>query len=196
MGVLIPYFEKNSHPYKGRQRIIKWPPICSSPSSSHFQLMASLVSSVVQLPSHVRLFATCGLQHARPPCPSPSPGVCPSLCSLHQWCHPTISSSDALFPLCPWSFPSSGTFPVSHLFISDNWNTGASASVLPVNIQGWSPLRLTGLILLSRELSWVFSSTTLWRHHLYLSLIYWHINMCRKVHKFKKCIWIQKHILT
>ena len=137
-----------------------------------------------------------GLHHIRPSCPSPSPGVCPSLCSLHQWCHPTISSSDALFPLCPWSFPSSGTFPVSHLFISDNWNTGASASVLPVNIQGWSPLRLTGLILLSRELSWVFSSTTLWRHHLYLSLIYWHINMCRKVHKFKKCIWIQKHILT
>ena len=125
MGVLIPYFEKNSHPYKGRQRIIKWPPICSSPSSSHFQLMASLVSSVVQLPSHVRLFATCGLQHARPPCPSPSPGVCPSLCSLHQWCHPTISSSDALFPLCPWSFPLSGTFPVSHLGLNPNfWCAG------------------------------------------------------------------------
>ena len=88
-----------------------------------------------------------GLQHTRPPCPSPSPGVCPSSCSLHQWCCPAISSCEALFSFCPQPFPASGTFPMSHLFTSDDQTTGASASasILPVNIQGWSPLRLTGL---------------------------------------------------
>ena len=93
----------------------------------------------------------------------------PSSCSLHRWSHPTISSSDALFS-CPHSLPASGTFPVSHLFASDDQNTeaSASASVLPVNIQGWSPLRLTGLIsLLSKGLSEVFSSTTVQRHRFF-----------------------------
>ena len=77
---------------------------------------------------------------------SPSPRVCPSSCSLHWWCHPAISSSDDLFSFYPWSFPASGTFPMSHLFESGDQNTGTSvsASVLPVNIQGWSHLRLTG----------------------------------------------------
>ena len=108
-----------------------------------------------------------GLQHALPPCPSPSPGVCISSCSLHQWCGPAISSSDALFSFCPLSFLASGTFSVSCLFASDDQNTRASssASVLPVNIQGWSSLRLTGLIsLLSKGLSGIFSSTTVQRH--------------------------------
>ena len=110
----------------------------------------------------------CGLQLTRPPCPSPSPGVCSSSCSLHQWCHPAISSSDTLFSFYPQSFPASGTFPLSHLFVSDNQNPGASASVLPVNIQGWSPLKLTGLIsLLSKGLSTVFSDTTVWRHQFF-----------------------------
>ena len=102
-----------------------------------------------------------GLQHARPPCPSLFPGVCPSSCLLHQWCRPAILSSDALFSSCPQSFPAPGTFPMSRLFVSDDQNTraSASASVLPVNIQGWSPLRLTGFIsLLSKGLSGVFSS--------------------------------------
>ena len=78
-----------------------------------------------------------GLQHSRPLCPSPSPRRCPSWCSLHQWCHPAISSSDALSSSCPQSFPKSGTFPMNHLFTSDDQNTGvsASASVLPVNIR-------------------------------------------------------------
>ena len=78
--------------------------------------------------------------------PSSSPGVCPSSCSLHHWCHPAVSSSEVLFSFCPQSFPESGTFPMSHLFASDDQNTGASGSalVLRVNIQGWSPLRLTG----------------------------------------------------
>ena len=108
-----------------------------------------------------------GLLHTSLPCPSPSPGIFPNSCSLYQWCHPTISSSDALFSFCPWSFPASGTFPQSQLFTSDDQNTGVLAwvSVSPVNIQGWSPLRLTGLIsLLTKKLSRVFSSTTVWRH--------------------------------
>ena len=89
----------------------------------------------------------CGLQCTRPPCPSPSPGACPSSCPLHQWCHPAISSSEAPF-FCPQSFPASGTSPMSQLFTSDDQNTGASAleSVLPTSIQSWFPLRLTGLM--------------------------------------------------
>ena len=87
------------------------------------------------------------LYYTRPLCPSPSPEVCPSSCPLHQWCHPAISSSGALFSFCPQSFPASGTFPMSLLFSSDDQHTGvwASASVLPMDIQGWFPLRLTGL---------------------------------------------------
>ena len=102
------------------------------------------------------------LQHARTHCSSPSPGICPSSCSLPWWCHPAFSSSEALFSFCPQSSPESGTFPMSCLFASDDQNTGASgsASVLLVNIQGWSPLRLTDLVsLLSKGLSGVVSST-------------------------------------
>ena len=111
-----------------------------------------------------------GLQHARPSCPSKSPGVCPSSCLLHQWCHPAISSSDALFSFCPQSFPASGTLPMSQLFTSDDQNAGVStsASFLPMNIQDWFPLGLTGLIsLLSKGLSGVFSSTTFWGHQFF-----------------------------
>ena len=109
-----------------------------------------------------------GLLHTSLPCPSPSPGIFPNSCSLYQWCHPTISSSDALFSFCPWSFPASGTFPMSCLFSSDDQNIGAwalaSVSVLSVKIQGWSPLRFTGLTsLLSKGLSGVFSSTSVRR---------------------------------
>ena len=96
-----------------------------------------------------------GLQHTRPPCPSPSPGICPRSCSLNWRCSPAISSSDALFSFCSQSFPASGTLSVSHLFASDGQNirTQHSASVYPMNIQGWSPLRLTSLIsLLSKGL--------------------------------------------
>ena len=112
------------------------------------------------------------LQHARSPCPSPLPEACPSLCSLHRRCHPAISPSDALFSFCPPSFPASGTFPMS-LFPSDDQNTGAlaSAPVLPVIIQGWFSLRLTGLIsLLSKRLSGIISSTTVQRHRFFGAL--------------------------
>ena len=78
-----------------------------------------------------------GLQHARPPCPSPTPGVYPNPCPLSQWCHPTISSSVVPFSSCPQSFPASGSFPMSQLFTSGGQSIGASASalVLPMNIQ-------------------------------------------------------------
>ena len=120
---------------------------------------------VAQLPSHVRLFGTHGLQHARLHCPSPSPRVCPSSHPLNQWCHPTISSSSAtLFSFGLQSFPASGSFPMSQFFASGSQTIGvsASASVLPMSIQGWVPLRLTGLIsLLSKGLPRIFSSTTI-----------------------------------
>ena len=90
-----------------------------------------------------------GLQHSRLPCPPLSPGFCPNSCPLSQWCHPTISSSVALFSSCLLSFPTSGSFPVSWLSISGGQSIGASASasalVLPMNIQSWFPLGLTGL---------------------------------------------------
>ena len=101
----------------------------------------------VQLLSRVRLFGTHGLQHARPPSPSPTPGVYPNLCPSSRWCHPTISSSVVPFSSCPQSFPASGSFPVSQLFASGGQSIGvsASASVLPMNTQDWSTLGWTKL---------------------------------------------------
>ena len=88
-----------------------------------------------------------GLQHAKLPCPSPSPRLCSNSCPFSRWCYLTVSSSAAPFSFCPQSFPASGSFPLSWLFSSDGQSIGASpsASVLPVNIQGWFPLRLTDL---------------------------------------------------
>ena len=108
-----------------------------------------------------------GLQHARLPCPSPSPGVSSNSCPLSQWCHPTISSSATLFS-CSLSFPASGSFPMSWLFTSGGQSIRASASFLAINIQGWFPLGLAGFIsLLSKRLSRVFSSTTVWKHQFF-----------------------------
>ena len=110
-----------------------------------------------------------GLQHTRPPCPSPMPGIYSHSCPLSRWCHTTISSSVVPFSSHLPSFPASGSLPMSQFFASGGRSTGASASVLSVNIQGWLPLGLTGLIsLLSKLLSGVFSSTTL---HLVLDSV-------------------------
>ena len=101
-------------------------------------------------------------QHARPPCPSPSPGVHSNSRPSSWWCHPTISSSVVPFSSCLQSFPASGSFPRSQFFTSGGQSIGvsASASVLPMNIQNWSPLGWTGLISLqSKGLSRVFSNT-------------------------------------
>ena len=109
-----------------------------------------------------------GLQHARLPCPSPSPRACSNSCPSSQWCHPTILSSVIPFSSCLQSFTASGSFLMSRLLASGRQSIGASASVLPVNIQDWLPLGLTGLTSLqSKGLSEVFSNTTFQEHHFF-----------------------------
>ena len=108
-----------------------------------------------------------GLQHARPPCSSQTPGVYPNSCPLSQWCHPTTSSSIVPFSSCPQSFAASGSFPMSQHFASGGWSIGVSAStsVLPMNTQDWSPLGWTGWISLQpKGLSRVFSNITVQKH--------------------------------
>ena len=110
------------------------------------------------------------LQHARPPSPSPSPGVYPNSCSLSQWCHPTISSSVVPFSSCLQSFPASESFQMSQLFTSGGQSirVAPSASVVPMNIQDWFPLGWTGWISLqSKGLSRVFSNTTIQKHQFF-----------------------------
>ena len=138
---------------------------------------------VVQSLSCVRLFATPWITARQLPCPSPSPGVSSNSCPLSQWCHPTISSSVALFSSCPQSFPASGSFPVSQLFTSGGQGIGASALVFPMNIQCWFPLGLTGLIfLLFRGLSRVFFSSTTARKHQFFGV--------------QSSLWSSSHIHT
>ena len=111
-----------------------------------------------------------GLQHARLPSPSPSPGGCSNSCALSQWCHPIISSSVVPFSCCLRSFPASGSFLMSQLFASGGQNIGASvsASILLMNIQDWFPLGFTDLISLqSQGLSRVFSNTTTQKHQFF-----------------------------
>ena len=111
-----------------------------------------------------------GLQHTRLPCPSPTPGACSNSCPSSQWCHPTISSSVIPFSSCPQSFPASGSFQMSQLFPSGGQSTGVSAltAVLPVNNQGWFPLRWTGWISLqSKGLSRLFSNTKLQKYQFF-----------------------------
>ena len=109
------------------------------------KLVSSQFSSVTQSRPTLR-FVLHVLQHARPPCPSPTPRTYSHSCPLSQWCHPTTSSSVAPFPSCFQSFPVLGSFPMSQFFESGGQSIGVSVSVLPMNIQNWSPLGLTGLI--------------------------------------------------
>ena len=131
------------------------------------------ISQVVLLFSHLVMSNSLQphrLQHTRLPSPSLSPRDCSNSCPLRQWCHPTISSSVIPFSSHLQSFPASGSFPMSQLFASGGQSTGvsASASVLPINIQDWFPLGLTGWIsLLSKGLSRIFSSTKVWKHHFF-----------------------------
>ena len=110
------------------------------------------------------------LQHARPPCPSQTPGVYSKFCSSSQWCHPAISSSVVPFSSCVQSFPASGSFPMSQLFTGGGQSIGvsASASVLPMNTQDLSPLGWTGWVFLkSKGQSRVFSNTTVQKHQFF-----------------------------
>ena len=109
-------------------------------------------------------------QHARPPCPSPTPGVHSNSRPLSQWCHSAISSSVIPFSSCSQSLPASGSFPMSQLFAWGGQSIGvsASASVLPMNTQDWFPLGWTGWIFLqSKGLERVFSSTTIQKHQFF-----------------------------
>ena len=128
---------------------------------SSVQFSRSVVSDSLQ--RHV-------LQHARPPCPSPSPGVHPNSCPSSRWCHPAISSSVIPFSSCPQSLPASESFPMNQLFAWGGQSIGVSAlaSVLPMNIQDWFPLGWTGEISLqSKGLSRVFSHTRVLKHQFF-----------------------------
>ena len=127
-------------------------------------------NSSVQSLSRAQFFATHGLQHTRLSCPSPTPGIYPNSCPLCQWGHSTFLSSVVPFSACLQSFPASGSFLMSQLFTSGGQTIGASASasVLPMNIRDWFPLRWTGLISLqSKRLSRVFSKTTVQKHQFF-----------------------------
>ena len=129
--------------------------------NSPVQFSCSLMSSSLQ---------PQGLQHARPPCPSPTPGVYSNSCPLSQWCHPTISSSVVPFFSCLQSFPASGSFQKSQFFTSGGQSivVSSSASVLPMHIKNWYPLGWTVLISLqSKGLSRVFSNTTFQKHQFF-----------------------------
>ena len=124
------------------------------------------------------------LQHIRPPCPSPTPGAYANSWPSSCWCHPAILSSVIPFSSCPQSLPASGSFPMSQLFAWGGQSTGvsASASVLPVNIQDWSPLGWTGSISLqSKGLSRVFSNTTIQKHQ-FLVLSFLHSPTLTSIH--------------
>ena len=128
---------------------------------SGYQISRSVVSNSLQ--PHES-------QHARPPYPSPTPGVHLDSCPSSQWCHPAISPSVIPFSFCPPSLPASESFPMSQLFTWGGQSIGvsASASVLPMNTQDWSPLEWTGWISLqSKGLSRVFSSTTVQKHQFF-----------------------------
>ena len=110
------------------------------------------------------------LHYAKLPCPTPTPKPCPNSCPSSQWCHPTISPSVVPFSSCLQSFPASVSFPMSQFFASGGQSIGvsASASGLPMNIQDWFPLGLTGwLSLQSKGLSRVFSNTTVRKHQFF-----------------------------
>ena len=124
-----------------------------------------------------------GLQHTRPPCPSPTPGAYPNSCPSSQWCHPAISSSVIPFSSCPQSLPASGSFPMSQLFTWGGQSIGvsASASVLPMNTQDWSPLWTSWISLQSKELTRVFPNTTAQKHQFFSTQL---------------SLWSKSHICT
>ena len=137
--------------------------LCIWISSQYFQFSSVAQSCSNSLWPH-------GLQHARPPCPSPIPRVYSNSCPLSQWCHPTISCSAVPFFSHLQTFPASGSFPISQFFASCGQSIGVSASksVLPMNIQEWFPLGLTSLISLqSKGLARVFSITTVQKHQFF-----------------------------
>ena len=139
------------------------------PSTLHHYVLSVQFSSVAQSNS----LWPHESQHARPPCPSPTPGVYSNSCPSSRWCHSAISSSVIPFSSCPQSLPASGSFPMSQLFAWGGQSTGVSAlaSFLPKKSQGWSPSEWTGWISLqSKGLSRVFSNTIVQKHQRIIKL--------------------------
>ena len=142
-----------------------WPMVCNSSGSSVHGILQARILEWVQFSSVIQSCPTLRpheLQHARPPCPSPTPRVHPNSRPSSRWCHAAISSSVIPFSSCPQSLPASESFPMSQLFAWGGQSTGVSAlaSVLPMNTEDWSPLEWTGWISLhSKGLSRVFSNT-------------------------------------
>ena len=138
--------------------------------------------------------------HTRPPCPSPTPGVRPNSCASSQWCHPASSSSVMPLSSCLQSFLTSGSLPVRQLFTSGSQSIGASAlaSVLPMNIQDWFPLQLTGLISLqSKRLSKVFSNTTVQKHQFFgTQFSLWSKSHIHTWPLEKPWLWLDRSFLT
>ena len=137
-----------------------------------------------------------GLQHTRLPCPSPSPRACSNSCLFCPWCHPTISSSTIPFSSCLQSFPASGSF---QLFASGGQSIKASASVLPMNIQGWFSLGLTGCIsLLYNGLSRAFfSNTTVQKHQFFgAQLSLWSNSHIHTWPLEKPQLWLSRPLLA
>ena len=170
---------------QGREGKAVCSPLCKQNTIPVFCLLSGARSPSVHGQEHLHLSSvqfshsviqSCptlwphGLQHARPPCPSPTPAAFSNSCPSSQWCHPIISSSFVRFSSRLQSFPASGSFQMSHFFASGGWSIeiSASASVLSMNMQDWFPLGLTGLISLqSKELSRVFSNTTVEKHQFF-----------------------------
>ena len=140
------------------------------------------VGSSVQSLSHVQLFVTLWTATCQPPCPSPTPRVYPNSCPLSWWCHPTISSSVVPFS-CPQSFPASGSFPMSHFFVSDGQGIGVSgsASVLPMNAQDWS-FRMDWLDLLAVQ----ETPKSLLQHHSSKVLTFLYSPTLTSIHEYRK----------
>ena len=134
----------------------------SSPVQFSSVQFSSSTQSCLTLQQH-------GLQHARPPCPLPTPSIYRNSCPLSRWCHPAISFSVVPFSSCLQSFPASGSFQMSQLFISGGQIIGVSdsTSVLPMNTQDSSPLGWTWITLQSKGLSRVFSNTTVQKHQFF-----------------------------
>ena len=136
----------------------------------------------VQSLSHVQLFATPWTPGARLPCPSQTPGACSNSHPSSRWCHPTISSSVVPFSFYLQSFPASGSFQMTQFLTLGGQSIGASASVLPMNIQDWFALRLIGWMSLQyKGLSRVFSNTRVQKHQIFGTQL---------------CLWSNSHIWT
>ena len=137
-----------------------------------------------------------GLQHARLFCPSLSPSICSNSCPLSRWQYLTISSSVAPFSFHLQSFPAPGSFPMSWLLTSSGRSMGASASVLPMNIQGWFPLGLTGLIsLLFKGHTRIFSSSTTWKDWFFGTQpsLWFNSHICTWLLE-KLWLWLDRHL--